>query len=137
MIEIRCDDGCFLGLYSDESSVVGLEPSSEAEVGIKNNIRVVREYYDPSIHYDLEPNLIIMRQVHEHFENPVNYLKSFSELLSKRKSEGFVYIEVPNGGKTYDSYRFYDIYYEHYLYFTIQSLVALLEKCGFQVISCS
>ena len=137
VIEIGCGDGYFLGLFSDESSVVGFEPSSEAEVAIKNNIRVVRDYYDPSINYDLEPNLIIMRQVLEHLENPVNFLKSFAELLSKRKSGGFIYIEVPNGGKTYDSNRFYDIYYEHYLYFTIQSLVALLEKCGFQVISCS
>jgi len=137
VIEIGCGDGYYLGLFSDESSVVGFEPSLEAEEAEKKNIRVVREYYDPSINYDLEPKLIIMRQVLEHLDNPVNYLKSFADLLLKGKSEGYVYIEVPNGGKTYDSNRFYDVYYEHYLYFTIQSLVALLEKCGFQVISCS
>ena len=136
VLEIGCGEGYFLKQFMDHSSVIGFEPSTEGEIAKGNGIKVFDEYYDPDRDYGLKPKLIILRQVLEHLINPRHFIKAFYDLLHKGDGNGFLYMEVPNSNTTKLHNRFYDFYYEHYLYFTTGSLVRLVESCGFKVVEC-
>jgi 2-polyprenyl-3-methyl-5-hydroxy-6-metoxy-1,4-benzoquinol methylase len=75
-------------------------------------------------------DLISMFHVLEHLPEPVAALRSIGEKL---KSEGLLYIEVPNAMRLCSPH--YMFFKAHTLYFTGQTLRSLLEKSGFKVVS--
>lgn len=75
-------------------------------------------------------DLISMFHVLEHLSEPVAALRTIGEKL---KSEGLLYIEVPNAMRLCSpKYMFFKA---HTLYFTGNTLRSLLEKSGFKVVS--
>jgi SAM-dependent methyltransferase len=136
ILEIGCGDGYFLSAFSEKSICMGYEPSPERNIAIKRGISVLGHYFDWTESVDLKCDFVIMRQVLEHLPDPLSMIKAIKNVLMKSNEYGYLYIEVPNSNKTLESLRFADFYYEHCLYFTTGSLVNLLEKSGFYVISC-
>lgn len=134
VVEIGCGDGFFLDKFSKNSKCIGFEPSDESIEAKNKGLEIVNDYYHHDYLYPIEADMIILRQVLEHLPDPLNFIKSFSENLLSRTGEGLLYIEVPNSKKTRNLSRFPDFYYEHYTYFTIKSLVFIMESCGFDVI---
>ncbi len=136
ILEIGCGDGYYLSTFSEKSICMGYEPSPERNIAIQRGINVLGHYFDWTASVDLKCDLVIMRQVLEHLPDPLNMIRAIKNLLMNSNGSGHLYIEVPNSNKTLESLRFADFYYEHCLYFTTGSLVNLLEKSGFSVISC-
>jgi SAM-dependent methyltransferase len=136
ILEIGCGDGYYLSAFSEKSICMGYEPSPERNIAIKRGISVLGHYFDWTESVDLKCDFVIMRQVLEHLPDPLSMIKAIKNVLMKSNEYGYLYIEVPNSNKTLESLRFADFYYEHCLYFTTGSLVNLLEKSGFYVISC-
>ena len=80
VLEIGCGEGFFLSKFSENSDVHAFEPSTEGNDAIKLGVNVIPEYYDPEREdYELRPNLIILRQVLEHLQQPKVF---FDSLLS-------------------------------------------------------
>ena len=90
-------------------------------------------------------DLIYINQVMEHIKDPVNYLKSFYEILNEN---GNLFITVPNIHATSTRLKYFlekiklrrkniGKYYDsshHIFYFTPNSLKNILEKNGFEVV---
>ena len=137
VLEIGCGEGFFSSKFTENSTVYGFEPSVEGRDAVKLGGNVIPEYYDPErTDYDLKPKLIILRQVLEHLQQPKAFFDSFAKILKKNSEAGYMYIEVPNSNTTLKNDRFYDFYFEHYLYFTTASLSLLAERAGFIVKYC-
>jgi 2-polyprenyl-3-methyl-5-hydroxy-6-metoxy-1,4-benzoquinol methylase len=72
-------------------------------------------------------DIIIMRHVIEHVNDPIEMIKLAVELLN---NNGLIYIEVPNFNEIVDSMRFIDLFNDHIQYFTHQSLYKSLRKAN-------
>jgi hypothetical protein len=138
ILEIGCGEGYFINSFRD-SELIAYEPSPEGYMAEDLGVRVFHEYLslDNIDKYTYKkPHLIAMRQVLEHIQDPLSFLKILKN-FAKESSSSYLYIEVPNSYLSVNDSRFYDFYYEHVNYFTIASISNLMNKAGYRVISCS
>ncbi|MBC6112172.1 class I SAM-dependent methyltransferase [Pedobacter fastidiosus] len=82
ILEIGCGQGLFLSLLKNEGySVYGIEPSVKASAIARNNGLNIKTGYFPDENFEnVKFDLIIMAQVLEHVEQPIELLKSISDL---------------------------------------------------------
>jgi len=73
-------------------------------------------------------NLIILNQVLEHVNKPIEFLQSINRFL---KQDGYLYIDVP-----FQDYVFKPSVEPHLLFWNKQSLSILLEKVGCKTLFC-
>lgn len=121
IIEIGCGKGFFLEmlLKNDFTSITGFDPAYEG-----NSSLIVKDYYSDK-YSSLDADLIVLRHVLEHIENPLAFLH---QIAKANGYKGSVYIEVPDFDWIVDNQAFWDIYNEHCNYFCAESLSALFEK---------
>jgi SAM-dependent methyltransferase len=113
-VEIGCGKGYFLEmLLSAGANVVGFDPSYDG-----TNPRVVKKYYAAK-EVDANPDYVILRHVLEHIPDPWPFL---SQLVSKCQPGTKIYIEVPSFEWIVENNAFYDVFYEHVNYFTLDVL---------------
>lgn len=136
VLEIGSGSGDFLSMFSGMERKIGFEPGPEALLSKQKypEIETRKTYFstEPSEHDDLLPDLIIMRQVLEHVQSPMDFLRCFHNLLTKQPNkDGVLYIEVPSTNATIHRARFSDFYYDHVGFFTINSLSEAIRRSGF------
>jgi hypothetical protein len=129
VIEIGAGSGLFLKEIT-AGRKIAIEPSAEAGQ-IPKDIEVLNEYFERD-KFRIASQLVILRQVLEHVPKPLAFLTAIIE------SFGFdgnmrLYIEVPNSRPTFSQARFYDIYYEHCNYFSVESIVQLAKQLKMSV----
>ena len=119
-IEVGCGKGFFLEMLEGAGfPVVGYDPAYE---GMKSNI--VKKYFNKN-EVTKKPDFIILRHVLEHIAEPWEFLKSLSEC---GKIGTKIFIEVPCFDWIVENQAFYDIFYEHVNYFTLDALSNAFEK---------
>lgn len=127
ILEIGCGDGRFLiDLCAQTGSDgLGVDPGYGGLRRPAPNVQIVREEDDltPS-----EAELVVLRHVLEHTGSPLDFLADVSE---RCVPGGLLYCEVPNARAMLLNQTFWDLIYEHPLYFTSDPLVDLLGRCGF------
>jgi hypothetical protein len=113
-VEIGCGKGHFLELLCNAgANVTGFDPAYEG-----SNSRVVKKYFgEESI--ITPPDYVILRHVLEHLPNPWSFL---TQLGTQCKVKTKIYIEVPCFEWIVEHQAFYDIFYEHVNYFTLNVL---------------
>lgn len=137
MVEIGCGDGSFLNHCSKHfEKVVGIEPSKAfGDEARKKGFKVVRGYVSsekPLIKRKF--HAFASRQVFEHLKDPMDVLIGIKYMLK----EGAVgLIEVPNGYRALRNGRFYEFFPDHTQYYSVNRLVELASKAGFNVMSCN
>jgi len=131
VVEIGAGAGIFLNEINAVNKIA-IEPSHEAH-SIPEGIEVHNKYFTEDA-FNLDADLVVMRQVLEHIPNPIEFLQSLKNSFMK-KDEFYLYIEVPNAALTFRDARFYDYYYEHCNYFTIPSLISLTENLNMNICS--
>jgi hypothetical protein len=113
-IEIGCGKGHFLErLLEAGANFWGFDPSYEG-----SNKRVVRAYFDEDS-TSILPNFFVLRHVLEHIDRPWDFLRRVGERCTRGTK---IYIEVPCFDWIVQHRAFYDIFYEHVNYFTLQLL---------------
>lgn len=128
VIEIGGGDGYFLSNLNIDTKLL-YEPSNEnAE---SSSFQTLNEYFDPSCHH-VSSELVVLRQVLEHIQNPSDFLLSLFTNAKQNSNHSllYVYIEVPSYDTTLKYLRFPDFYYEHCNYFSLNSLAALSQNIG-------
>lgn len=137
MVEIGCGDGSFLKHCSKHfKRVVGIEPSVKfGEEARKAGFKVVCGYVSSqSTLFKRRFDAFASRQVFEHLEDPLDVLLGTKYMLN----DGAVgLIEVPNGYRALRNGRFYEFFPDHIQYYSVNKLVELATKAGFNVISCN
>jgi len=135
IIEIGSGDGRFLQLLCQmgDNSGAGFEPSWEGSdfLDASRKVQIIRDYYSDR-YADSAADLVCCRHVLEHIQNPTLFLH---DMLSLSKSSSTVFFfEVPNFNWSLREGAFWDVYYEHFLYFASVSLRFLFSRSGFRIL---
>jgi SAM-dependent methyltransferase len=134
MLDVGCGTGWIARIWADAGArVTGLEPSAaRAAIARERGIRVLTCYaeeLDDNETYDL----IVIRHVVEHLEDPKAILRSF---VSRLNPNGLLLVVVPNidciGRKIFDADWTWVLPW-HCNFFNPRSLTGLLEESGFLV----
>jgi 2-polyprenyl-3-methyl-5-hydroxy-6-metoxy-1,4-benzoquinol methylase len=104
-----------------------VEPDNEVRAKIQNLTN--NQYSDIDEIKAGGYDLAVMNQVLEHVPDPVDFVESVTQLLSK---SGYIYIDVP-----YKDFLFKPSVVPHILFWTQKSISYLIEKIGFQMIYCN
>ena len=133
--EIGCGKGDFLKMLVDQGNNrgVGFDPSYEIVPDEKPDDRLtfVKEFYTEA-HLDFAPDLVIARQLLEHVEEPLEFMRGLRRTLGDRRDTVVVF-EVPNALDMLQRADLWDVIYEHPIYFTPMALERLLRSAGFDV----
>lgn len=90
-------------------------------------------FFDAAQASDIEPALVCCRHVLEHVPDPVSFLRGLGAALDGCPDR-VLYLEVPNGELQLTAGLLWDYIYEHYSYFSDDSLRRALQEAGFEVL---
>lgn len=120
IIEIGCGKGYFLEMLRENGfDVIGFDPAHEG-----GSPYIIKDYFSDK-YSDLNADLIVLRHTLEHIQNPLRFLHSIGSAVGYR---GMIYIEVPDFRWIIKKKAFWDIFYEHCNYFSLESLGSLFQK---------
>ena len=135
VLEIGCGKGAFLKMLVEQGNNQGLgfDPSYDPGPGDVPDERItfVKEFYTEA-HLDVAPDLVIARQLLEHVEEPLEFMRGLRRTLGDRHDTVVVF-EVPNALDMLQRADLWDVIYEHPIYFTPLALERLLRSAGFDV----
>lgn len=136
-IKTICDigggNGYFLSNLKMNSNIerILIEPSNAILQNNDSNITKIKQSIeDIAILKYKKIDMLMCISALEHFKNPSQIMEKFNELLN---DEGYLFIEVPNSLKPYDTLGEFYIY-EHLNHFTFQTLQSLVNKHNFYVV---
>jgi len=132
-VEIGAGTGIFIKELEAKRKIA-IEPSKEAD-RIDNSVEVYNQYYREE-DFNIPANIVVMRQVLEHIQYPVEFLQQIKKSFN-HGSNFYIYIEVPNSTLTFRFGRFYDYYYEHCNYFSVQTINFLANKLNMEIVDLS
>ncbi len=119
IVEIGCGKGDFFEiLKSHQLSCVGFDPSYEG-----NDPSIVKDYFSEK--HKIQADLVILRHTLEHIENPHQFIQQIAKINNRA---GYIFIEVPTFDWIINKNAFWDVFYEHSNYFSIQSLTSMFSK---------
>lgn len=137
VLDIGCRRGEMLEIFkNDNKHILGIEPS-ECNVKYLNEvlIPVIKGMFSNEIVKDKQFDLIMLTNVLEHIKNPS---KIVSDIYNKLNSNGYLFISVPNFDECINDRNINNISnyfgFQHLQYFTVDSLVSLLQRNGFNII---
>lgn len=138
VIEIGCGKGDFLFMLSDlgGNRGIGFDPSYEHERTdnvSKNQITFIQNFYSER-YANHNADIICCRHVLEHIQFPRDFLASIRRTISDRL-DTVVFFEVPNVMFTLKDLGIWDLIYEHYSYFSTNSLKHIFISSGFKPIN--
>lgn len=134
MLDVGCGTGWISRIWADSGAqVTGLEPSeARAAIARERGLRVLSCYAE-DLGTDECYDLIVIRHVIEHLENPAAILRSLS---SRLKPGGLLLLVVPNidciGRKIFDSDWTWVLPW-HCNFFNPHSIRILLDTCGYLI----
>lgn len=133
VIDVGCGKGDFLHLICErgQNRGIGFDPSYVPDGRHTFSTRFIRDYYSEK-YSNYRADLVCCRHVLEHIYTPRDFLNAIRRSIGDQASTA-VFFEVPNALYTVRDLGIWDIIYEHYSYFTMNSLVALFQSCGFSV----
>ena len=135
VLEAGCGRGDFLVDICElgDNRGVGVDPSWEpGRLEHPRSVAFVRASYVEE-QAAREADLVLCRHTLEHIAD----VRRFVSLL-RRPAEargGVVVIEVPDVRRVLEEAAFWDVYYEHCSYFTVESLGQLATRCGLAALS--
>ena len=138
VVEIGAGSGRFLDILCSlgRNRGTGYDPSHDPariDTPLNADVRIIREYYSPR--NSMDADFVCCRQVLEHIPDPMAFLRQIRDAAEPTRNTVF-YFEVPNTNTILRDMFIWDIIYEHVGYFVPESLRALFEQSGFEVVEC-
>jgi|APSaa5957512535_1039671.scaffolds.fasta_scaffold35578_2 SAM-dependent methyltransferase len=137
-LEVGSNIGLFLDFIKPEvSKVLGIDPAENiCKMAIESGVDTICDFFDKDSAYKIEeeygkPDIIIARHCFAHNSDPHILMKGVTNLLS---AEGCVVIENAYILNTIESNEFDQVYHEHMFYYSIRSMMFLLEMNGLKLI---
>lgn len=134
-MEIGCGDGslaCQIALRVKQVYTVDPSVDSLSIQGI-NNIVHFNSFFSSDIIKKIEekPKLVVMRHLLEHIEKPFELLKNIDCILD---NNSYLYIELPNIENIVEHKRFFDIFNDHFGYYSKNTLANALNRLKFSLV---
>lgn len=138
VIEAASNDGYLLQGYAARGiPVLGIEPATNiATVARSRGVPTINEFFNPELATELaregrRADIIHANNVLAHVSDPNGFVDALRNVL---KPGGMVVIEVPSLGELVTRLEFDTIYHEHLCYFSLTSMVNLVERHELDVI---
>ncbi len=131
-VDVGCGKGDFLARLVELTSCrgIGYDRSYDGkQEGKSVGALEFRKVYFEANRFPERADLICNRQVLEHIEQPIPFLRMIHAGLVRPEGSR-VYLEVPDAAHMIESFGFWDILYEHISMFTDASLLYALESAG-------
>jgi Methyltransferase domain/C-methyltransferase C-terminal domain len=131
IVDIGCGKGEFLELFSSMGDCMGTGFEPAAPSGVSGAIeggQIIAEPFSET-YFDIPAKCYVSRHVLEHLSDPADLLKTVR--LAMEDEKAVLFLEVPDGAYMLEQCSVWDLIYEHYSYFTPQSLQYLLRRTGF------
>ena len=133
VIDIGCGEGHFVRDLAKTSQgsgrFLGFDPNTSNESG--NGIEFIPRYFEPKEDIKLyQPDLLIMRHVLEHLEDPAEFLEQLALSSLSLDKPVFFFAETPCVDLAVSSGRIVDFFYEHPSQFTKKSFSKLMKLAG-------
>jgi SAM-dependent methyltransferase len=139
VIEVGCGKGDFLALLCRLGNCrgFGFDPAFVAERNpvAGGDVRFIADFYSEK-YADYGADFVACKMTLEHISNTADFIGTIRRSIGERR-ETLVFIQVPETRRILENVAFEDIYYEHCSYFVAESLQALMERCGFEVVETS
>ncbi len=136
--EIGCGKGDFLELICElgNNRGVGIDPSyvrNRAEhADSRERTEYVQTLFSENV-AELTSDLVCCQHTLEHISSVQSFMKLVRRSIGDRH-DTVVFFEVPDVERLLEERAFWNIYYEHCSYFTLDSLSLLFEACNFEVL---
>ena len=131
LLEIGANDLYLIEQIRDLAvAAVGLDPIWKQEVPPQRaNVQVLGKFVEELSHHDLPaaPDLVISVQTFEHVDEPVEQLARIVDLSA---DDAIIFLEVPDFGSLLRNLRFDQVFHQHIQYFSLSSLLRLIELLG-------
>jgi SAM-dependent methyltransferase len=119
VIEVGCGKGHFFKKLTNFSGeIVGCDPAYQGE-----DPRIIKELFSEDL--NLKGDVIILRHVLEHIQNPVSFIKA---IAASNGNKGLIYIEVPELNWIINNQVYFDFFYEHVNYFRPSDFRLIFNK---------
>jgi SAM-dependent methyltransferase len=133
VIEVACNDGYLLQYFNHKNiPCLGIEPSSSTSAAaIKKNIKVIQDFFSQELAKNLQKaDLIICNNVFAHVPDVLDFIRGLKVVLNPC---GTVTIEFPHLLPLLKNTLFDTVYHEHFSYFSLSSVVGLMDRCGLKI----
>ena len=135
LIEIGCGDGAFLEILSKyTSNAFGLEYSTDSVIRCRSKGLNVYQGYITDEHYNICENRFsgfLLLMFLEHIPQPRAFLRG---VYNNLEDDAIGLIEVPDSDMVFSKGLYAEIMRDHLYYYNLQSLSALVNSCGFEVV---
>jgi SAM-dependent methyltransferase len=131
IVEIGCGKGDFLASFAadGQNRCTGFDASYDdnQQHVVGTELTIHKAFYTAASFPDVAADLLMCRQVLEHIETPVAFLRGILPILRRG---GSMYCEVPDAMFTLRELGIWDLIYEHCSYFTAPTLERLMSRVG-------
>jgi 2-polyprenyl-3-methyl-5-hydroxy-6-metoxy-1,4-benzoquinol methylase len=138
ILDIGSSAGYFLSRFnSDKFTRHGVEFSSECKSKAKELFNIpIRVGNFVEMDFDVKYDLVMLRGVIEHFNDPISVIRKISRIISKG---GYLYITATPNGQSFA----FDVYREkwslfsvdHVHFFSVKHLNDVMKRYGFSLVS--
>lgn len=135
VLDIGCNDGLMLTFYPDNLKRVGIDPAKNIDWrGLPKSIKIVNDYFPSKELEGKKFKIITSTAMFYDLDNPNESVQQLKRLLDK---DGVVCIQVSYLYDTIRDMNFYDICHEHLEYYSLKTLMYLMEQNGMEVFDVS
>src|SRR5690606_18248250 len=136
VIDVGANDGSLLSPFKDlGQKVLGIEPSQAADVAMKKEIEMVKDYFSKDLAKEVRAKkgaakLVTAANVFAHIKNVHEIVKGILELLAP---DGIFVSESHYLLDLVQTLQYDTIYHEHLRYYSLGSLIRLFDQHGLTV----
>jgi SAM-dependent methyltransferase len=134
VLEVGCGKGGLIRELKEmvpsqlDLKIIGFDPSCDMTSDEGNGIFIKKEFFLPSTYLPLTIDCLVARFILEHLENPGAFLKAILTREDVWADKRGLVLEVPSLEWILDNFSVGDFYYEHFSYFTRDSLRYFLNS---------
>ena len=136
VVDIGCGRGDLLALLAErgDNRGFGFDPSFDPASAVAGpRVAISREYFARHHAAEIGPALVCCRHVLEHVPDPIQFLAGLRDSIAAAGAP-VLYLEVPSGDHLLRSAGIWDYIYEHFSYFSQDSLRIALESAGYETL---
>ncbi len=137
VVELASNDGYLLQYFKEKNvPCLGVEPSlSVARVAREKGIDTIVDFFGERLAKQIaaerrKPDLILGNNVFAHVPDINDFIKGLKAMLA---ADGVITLEFPHLLKLVEENQFDTIYHEHYSYFSLFTVLLLVEAHGLQL----
>ena len=135
ILDIGSNDGNLLSNFKKKMKVVGITPENIGKLAIKKGIPTILDYFNNKSSNKFlkkfgKAKIITATNVFAHIDNPHELTKNVKKCLA---DDGIFIIEIHYATSLIKTLQYDTIYHEHMRYYTLYSLIKLLNNNGLNI----